>query len=94
MGTEVQNLAVRKYERTVGQVSAQREEKNVWETVGQFSAQRGEKNVWENGGTGECKVRGWERVWRGIKNCGTGVGVFFTEMVNVKAFHVAQFEEF
>ena len=80
MGTEVQNLAVRKYERTVGQVSAQREEKNVWETVGQVSTQRGEKNVWENGGMGECKVRGWERVWGGerIKNCGIGL-VFFLQ---------------
>ena len=70
----------------MGQFSAQREEKNVWETVGQVSAQRGEKNVWENGGTGECKVRGWERVWRGIKNCGTGVGVFFYRNGQCKRF--------
>ena len=88
MGTEVQNLAVRKYERTVGQVSAQREEKNVWETVGQVSTQRGEKNVWENGGMGECKVRGWERVWGGgeDKKRWYRVGIFFYRNGQCKRF--------
>ena len=50
------------------------------------------------------KMVGWENVKsEGGKGSGGGgedkklwyrVGIFFTEMVNVKGFHVAQFEEF